>query len=154
MNPEISVVSGIVLGLFFTELTGISPGGIIVPGYLVLFINRPVELLLTVAAAIVVMLVVRLASNLFFLFGRRRYALCLLLGVLLKLCIEYLAQALFPLVPFSVSINGIRLIGWLIPGIMASDMYKQGVPRTLLGAAAVTALVYLLVQGLQGVGIG
>jgi hypothetical protein len=54
--------------------------------------------------------------------------------------------------PFGMSyiagISNISLIGWLIPGIIANDMYKQGIPRTLLAAATVTALIYLFVQGL------
>jgi len=41
----------------------------------------------------------------------------------------------------------IRLIGWLIPGIIASDMYKQGIPRTLLAASTVSAMVYLVAPG-------
>jgi len=147
MTQEFYIISGIILGLLFTGLTGFSPGGIIVPGYLALFINRPLELLLTAAAAAAVMLAVKLASKLFFIFGRRRYVLCLLLGVLLKLGIEYCANRWFPALSVPGSVNGIQLIGWLIPGIIANDMYKQGILRTLLGAAAVSAMVYLAAQG-------
>ena len=91
-----------------------------------------------------VMYAVKLLSKIFFLFGRRRYALYLLLGISLKLMITYFFQDL-------PHLGNLQLIGWLIPGIIASDMYKQGIPRTLLAAAAVTALVLLAVQGL---GIG
>lgn len=146
MHAEIYIITGIVLGLIFTELTGLSPGGIIVPGYVALFINRPLEILITGIAAAAVMLAVKLASRLFFIFGRRRYVLCLLSGVLLKLGIEYCARGFSSVLPAFDSINGIRLIGWLIPGIIANDMYKQGIPRTLLGSATVTALVYLVAQ--------
>ena len=144
MSHEGYIIAGIILGLLFTELTGLSPGGIIVPGYLALFINRPFEILLTIIAAAAVMLTVKLSSRFFFLFGRRRYALCLLLGVLSKLLIESLSKGL----PVVNSSSDVRLIGWLIPGIIAGDMYKQGITRTLLAAATVTALVYLLAQGL------
>ena len=147
MSPEgyiFYIISGVILGLLFTELTGLSPGGIIVPGYLALFLNRPFEILLTLIAAAGVMLAVRLSSRFLFLFGRRRYALCLLLGLLMKLVIESLFKGL----PLVNSANDVRLIGWLIPGIMAGDMYKQGITRTLLAAGTVTALVYLLAQGL------
>jgi len=144
MSQEVHIVAGVILGLLFTELTGLSPGGIIVPGYLALFLHRPLELLLTGIAAVGTMFAVKLASRFLFLFGRRRYALCLLFGILLKLGIEYLSRS----APMLNSAGSIRLIGWLIPGIIANDMYKQGILRTLLAAAAVTALVFLLAQGL------
>jgi len=143
MNPEVYIVTGIILGLLFTELTGLSPGGIIVPGYIAMFLNRPLEIFITVAAALCVMLVVKLASRLFFLFGRRRYVLCLLLGILFKLLIEHFSFGL----PMLGGRTDIRLIGWLIPGIIANDMYKQGIPRTLFAACTVSALVYLVALG-------
>ena len=139
MNPEVYIIAGIVIGLLFTELTGLSPGGIIVPGYLALFLYRPLEIVLTLTAAAGVMAGVKLLSRLFFLFGRRRYAMCILLGLLFKLGIEQFSPA--------DTITNVKLIGWLIPGIIANDMYKQGIPRTLLAAATVTALVFLLAQG-------
>jgi gamma-polyglutamate biosynthesis protein CapC len=142
MSIEIYIAAGIILSLLFTELTGLSPGGIIVPGYVAMCINQPFEILLTAAAALCVMLAVKLASSLFFLFGRRRYALCLLLGILFKLIIEH-----FLVLPLLGGRTDIRLIGWLIPGIIASDMYKQGIPRTLLAASTVSAMVYLAALG-------
>ena len=143
MNPEAYIVAGIVLGLLFTELTGLSPGGIIVPGYLALFLKNPLEIAFTLLASVGVMLLLKLISGFFFLFGRRRYVLCLLLGITLKLAIEHFTQGL----PVMGNRADIHLVGWLIPGIMANDMYKQGILRTLLAAAAVTAMVFLLAQG-------
>jgi len=143
MSVELYIVAGIIIGLLFTELTGLSPGGIIVPGYMALFLNRPLEIALTLAAAMGVMLCVKLLSGLFFLFGRRRYALFLLLGLLFKLIIDHV----FTGQTMMDNRIDIRLIGWLIPGIIASDMYKQGIPKTLFAAASVTALVFLLAQG-------
>jgi len=148
MNPEIYIIAGIVLGLLFTELTGLSPGGIIVPSYMAMFLNRPVEIILTVAAAVLIMFLVKLVSKYFYLFGRRRYVLCLLLGLTLKLAIEYF----FPNLPLPDN-TGIKLIGWLIPGILANDMNKQGIPSTLLGTGAVTALVFLFMQGWTVLGL-
>jgi poly-gamma-glutamate biosynthesis protein PgsC/CapC len=142
MTEEGYIIGGIMLGLLFTELTGLSPGGIIVPGYLALFLRQPLEIALTAAASAGVMCIVKFVSRFFFLFGRRRYVLCLLLGMLCKLGIERVSQGFAP-----DSESALRLIGWLIPGIIANDMYKQGIPRTALAATTVTALVFLLAQG-------
>jgi poly-gamma-glutamate biosynthesis protein PgsC/CapC len=145
MTEESYIIFGIMLGLLFTELTGLSPGGIIVPGYFALFLGRPLEIALTTAAAAGVMFAVKFISRLFFLFGRRRYVLCLLLGMLCKLGIERVYQGFA-----SDSGSAAGIIGWLIPGIIANDMYKQGIPRTVLAAATVTALVFLLAQVRRG----
>ena len=147
MSPEAYIIAGIVIGLIFTELTGLSPGGIIVPGYIALFLNHPIELILTGVTAVLVMIAIKLFSGVFFLFGRRRYALCLLLGILFKLLIEHFAPEFLSAFSGSGGITNIKLIGWLIPGIMANDMYKQGIPRTILAASTVTALVFLFAQG-------
>ena len=36
---------GLVLALIYVEVTGISPGGLIVPGYFALYLNQPWPLL-------------------------------------------------------------------------------------------------------------
>jgi len=148
MNPVIYLVAGIVLGLLFTELTGLSPGGIIVPGYFALFLHRPLEIVTTLTAAVGVMLLLKLVSKYFFLFGRRRYVLGLLLGILIKLVIEHFSLGL----PIFGARADIQLIGWLIPGIIANDMYKQGILRTLLATATVTAMVFLAAGGWTALG--
>ncbi len=51
MNVEIFFI-GLVLTLIFVAVTGLYPGGIIVPGYLVLFIDQPWRLAGTLAAVL------------------------------------------------------------------------------------------------------
>ena len=41
----------------------------------------------------------------------------------------------------------IRIIGHVVPGLIANDMYKQGVFKTLLGVLTSAAIVGLLVMG-------
>ena len=150
MNPVVFIACGIILSLLFTELTDLSPGGIVVPGYLALFLHNPLEIAFTLAAAVIVMFAVKLCSRYFLLFGRRRYALCLLLGLLFKIGFQQLS---FGLAFLDLGFD-VRIIGLLIPGIIASDMYKQGIPRTLLAAGTVTALVFLLATGWSAIGLG
>ena len=40
----------------------------------------------------------------------------------------------------------IRIIGHVVPGLIANDMYKQGVSKTLLGVLTSAAIVRLLVM--------
>ncbi|MCX7025062.1 MAG: poly-gamma-glutamate biosynthesis protein PgsC [Spirochaetes bacterium] len=135
MTPEAYLIVGVVIGLLLTELTGISPGGLIVPGYTAMFLDKPERLALTAGIALVTVPLVRLAGKYLLLYGRRRFALFLLTGFAVRALAEALVPSLFP------SLGGIEAIGWLIPGIIASDVDKQGPVRTFLALAAVAAMV-------------
>jgi poly-gamma-glutamate biosynthesis protein PgsC/CapC len=124
--------------MLFTELTDVSPGGLIVPGYLALFRDRPDRLALSLVIALLAVAILRLAGRFLILFGRRRFALFLLAGF----AVRVVAESSLPLV--NPAFGGLEAIGWLVPGIIASDMDKQGVPKTLLAAGAVAALVILV----------
>ena len=77
-----TLIIGFVLALLWAELADISPGGIIVPGYLALYFDRPLRLLATLAAALLTLAVYRLLSRHLILFGRRRFILMVLVGAL------------------------------------------------------------------------
>ncbi|MDX9958385.1 MAG: poly-gamma-glutamate biosynthesis protein PgsC [Spirochaetia bacterium] len=143
MSPEAYLVLGVVLGILFTELTDVSPGGLIVPGYLALFRDRPDRIALSLVVAVLTVAVLRLTGRFLILFGRRRFALFLLAGF----AIRVLAEFSLPLV--NPGFSSLEAVGWLIPGIIASDMDKQGVPKTLLAAGAVAALVILVALAVE-----
>ncbi|TFG84149.1 MAG: poly-gamma-glutamate biosynthesis protein PgsC [Spirochaetales bacterium] len=138
MNSELFLVVGVVLGMLFTELTGISPGGLIVPGYIALFWNQPARIALTAAIAIATMFAIKFLSRWMLLFGRRRYALFLLVGFTIRAGAQLILPSLFP------ALGGLEAVGWLVPGIIASDIDKQGAPKTFLALGAVAALVRLV----------
>lgn len=142
MSIELYLVAGVALGMIFTELTGISPGGIIVPGYIALFWNQPGRLALTAAVALATVLVLRLLSRWLLLFGRRRYALFILVGFTLRAGAQLVLPELFP------ELGGLEAVGWLIPGIIASDVDKQGALKTFAALGAVAALVRLVALAL------
>ncbi|MDR0841249.1 MAG: poly-gamma-glutamate biosynthesis protein PgsC [Christensenellaceae bacterium] len=129
---------GILLSLFFYETTGVSPGGIIVPAYFALFIGEPLRMLSTLGIALVCLLTVKLLSNYMILYGRRRYAVYVLLGLFYK---ALLSLVLLPNPAFFFSISA--SIGYLVPGILAQDAERQGALKTLAALAAVTLLTHL-----------
>lgn len=130
---------GVLLSLAFVWLTGTFPGGIIVPSYLVLFLREPERIAGTLLAAALTMVAYRVASEWFILFGRRRFAFLVLTG---GLCAA-LGSGLLPFV-FPVSLE-FRVIGWVIPGLIAHHMDRQGAVVTT--AALVTATVALGLAG-------
>lgn len=134
MGLELPFV-GLLVSLAFIAVTGIYPGGIIVPSYLVLFLPEPDRLVGTLVAALLTWLVFVLASRWLILFGRRRFAFMILVGGLWALAGQTLLPALFPItVEFSV-------IGWVIPGLIANHVQRQGVGVTLGALVLVTVFL-------------
>ena len=56
---EISIGLGILLSLILSETLGVTAGGIIVPGYISLFLHNPIQVLSTFAVAILVWLIIK-----------------------------------------------------------------------------------------------
>lgn len=138
---------GLVLGLLFFETVGFSPGGMIVPGYVALFLLDPWRVGGTLAAALVTFCLIRVLSNFLILYGRRRFVLTVLLGFLL-------ARGLGALPPLDLAgPHDLRVIGFVVPGLIANDIEHQGVPATLLSLLAVAGVVRLLLYGLSNSGL-
>lgn len=139
----LSVGIGLVTGLLFAELFGVAAGGMIVPGYLALYLSRPADVLITVSAALLTFGAVRALSSLLILYGRRRTALTLLVGYLVGSLLH--SAAADYLTPAGTEL---RLVGFVIPGLIALWIERQGVVETfaaLLTASTVVRLILILV---------
>ncbi len=137
MGYEVSFL-GLLISLLFIGLTGYYPGGIIVPSYLVLFVNQPARILGTLIAALLTVLCFKIASRYLIIFGRRRLVFMVLVGG----CWTMLWLQVLPFI-FPLSLE-FRVIGWLIPGLIANHFERQGVLVTTASLIAVTFVVYLL----------
>ncbi len=80
---EIAVGLGIVFSLILTETVGVTAGGVIVPGYIALYLHDPLKVISTFVISIIVFLIVRALSNFMLIYGKRRLVFCLLFGFLL-----------------------------------------------------------------------
>ncbi len=131
---------GLMASLVFIGITGIYPGGVIVPSYLVLFMRSPERILGTLIVALVTLLCFKLASNHLILFGTRRFVFMLMVaGAWTLLWLRFLPA----LLPASLEF---RVIGWVVPGLIANNMERQGVLVTSASLVAVTVAVYFLTQ--------
>ena len=135
---QIAITLSVILGLLSAELLGIATGGLISAGYLSLYFNTPLRLASTVVLSLVVYLVVLGLDQVIFLYGRRRFALCILLSAI--------GSWLFQRILVSANPAGLdlRIIGYIIPGLMANDMLKQGIFKTIAAVVAIAALIWLL----------
>jgi poly-gamma-glutamate biosynthesis protein PgsC/CapC len=129
---------GLVIGFVFYEATGVSPGGVVAPGYFALFVHQPDRMLATIIVALLVWGALELLSPRLILFGRRRLLLALLLGFSIKLVSE---QWILPASGLTLDLHA---IGYLIPGLVANEMARQRVLPTLAALGSVTIMVYLI----------
>jgi poly-gamma-glutamate biosynthesis protein PgsC/CapC len=135
-----TLLIGLLLALLWAETTDISPGGIIVPGYFGLYLGQPLRVLATLAAALLILAVYRLLSRYLILFGRRRFVLMVLAGAVLS-------QAWFLVLPRLLEAPlELRVIGWVIPGILASNLARQKFWPTLASTVTVSALTFAAVR--------
>jgi poly-gamma-glutamate biosynthesis protein PgsC/CapC len=131
---------GLIMSLLFTEAVGFAAGGFVVPGYVALYLDRPLQVLATIVAALVTYLCLKLAGRLFLLYGRRTLVLAVLLGFLFGA----ITQRVAVLASFA---GGFAAIGYIIPGLLAYWMTRQGLIQTLaaMGVAAVLVRLALIV---------
>jgi poly-gamma-glutamate biosynthesis protein PgsC/CapC len=131
---------GLVLALLWAEVTDVSAGGLIVAGYFALYLDRPPRVAATLAVALLALAAYRLLAGRFLLFGRRRFVLLVLLGAVLAQAWSLFLPGL-PAAPAEL-----RVIGWVVPGILASSLVRQKPLPTLASLAAVSALTFAVVR--------
>lgn len=132
------VFLALLLSLAFASVTGFSPGGIIVPSYLVLFISQPSRLGGTLIAALLTYCCYQLISRYLIIFGRRMFFFMVMVGALWT----YAWIEFFPLLsPVSLEF---RVIGWVVPGLIANNFQRQGIVPTSAALVTVTVAVYLI----------
>lgn len=132
MNREIAVVAlGIALGMIYFHRTGFSPGGIISPGILALHMYSFHVFAWTAAFSIFIFILLEIAVRTFGVYGRQRTALSLLIAALIGL----MPTGFLPLEPV--------WLGWVIPGLVASDIQRQGFVPTISGLVAISGITFM-----------
>lgn len=141
---EIAIGLGVAFSLIFHEVFGLAAGGIVVPGYIALNFHDPYKLFGTLFVAFVVWLCIRIISQFVFVYGRRRMVLAVLLGFIFG----YLSREVFT---FGIGDVRLEAIGYIIPGLIANWMERQGVYKTittvLIGGAMVRLLIIVVTGG-------
>ncbi|MFA5719817.1 MAG: poly-gamma-glutamate biosynthesis protein PgsC [Acholeplasmataceae bacterium] len=141
------IIIGIIVSIIFYELTGLSPGGIIVPGLLVLYINQIDRVIYTVIISIITVYAVRLLSKHVLIYGKRRFAVMILVSILMHLLTALLLKSL------SISMLNISIIGITISGLIANEMYKQSIKKTIPSMIIVVVFLQMMVLIFKGLGL-
>jgi len=150
MLIEASVGLSVILNLLALELVGFSAGGVIVPGYLALYLDQPLRLIATGAAALVTLAAVLALGRVTVLYGRRKFAAMLLVGFLANAGMTALLTAAVSAGPAAAHLVDLRAIGYLVPGLLANEMSRQGVLVTIAMTMIVTIVIRLLLDILFG----
>lgn len=129
---------GVILSFLYGEVTGLLAGGLVGPGYLALYMDQPIRIAITLVIAALTYLFVNAISNYVILFGRRRFMAMVLTGMFMG----WLVGRVVSWIP-SLG-QDIRAIGYIIPGLIANDSSKQGLPKTLVSTLLVAGVVRLL----------
>lgn len=135
----LSVGIGLAVGLLFTELFGLAAGGMIVPGYVALYLTRPVEVLLTIGAGFLTFAIVHALSSVLIIYGRRRTVLTIMLGYLIGMLIRWTTRDITPLIS-----NDYMAIGFIIPGLIAIWLDRQGIFATICSLVTASVVVRLI----------
>ncbi|MBX0359460.1 poly-gamma-glutamate biosynthesis protein PgsC [Halobacillus sp. Nhm2S1] len=136
----IAIVIGVILSLLYAEKTGIVPAGLVVPGYIALIFDQVMYVLAVGLISLVTYLLVsQVLSRFTVLYGRRKFAAMLTVGVLMKMSMDYL----YPLTPFPVM--ELRGIGVIVPGLIANSIQKQGVLPTFSATFLIAFATFVLI---------
>ena len=138
---------GLIVSLIFSELFGVAPGGMVVPGYFALRLVHPMDVALTVAAGFATFAIVHALGSILILYGRRRTVLMILVGYLLGMGLRLVLHG--NAVTFG---QEWAIIGFIIPGLIGIWLDRQGVMETvstLLTVSVLVRLVLILVVGTE-----
>lgn len=139
---EAAVGLGVLVSLIFTELLGASAGGIVVPGYIALYLDRPVQIITTLLVALATWMIIRVISNFTILYGKRRMALSILVGFI----IGWLVSGM----ELNVMSFNVDSIGYIIPGLIANWLERQGLVKTITTMVVAAILVRITLMVISG----
>ncbi len=142
---EEAIGLGLVISLIFSETLGLAAGGMVVPGYLALMIHEPLRIIGTIACALLTLGALKLLSRYTLIYGRRRIVVAVLIGFVFGALSRDLLYVKYRAVPVDL-----RTIGYVIPGLIANWMERQGVLQTLCVMTMTAVLVRLLLMLLSG----
>lgn len=135
-----SVALSILISLTLFECFSIFAGGFISAGYIAFFLDQPFRIISTLIIATASYGIVELLNRRLILFGRRRFFLLISLSILLSFIFE--KSFIF----VSHLNQDIRIIGYLIPGLIANDMSKQGIIKTVLILLLSSTIIWMIMH--------
>ena len=146
MNTEfyLALLVGLLLSLAIEEFFGVNCGGVVVAGYLSMICDDLLSMAVVFAISFLAYMVVEfILPKFMLLFGKRKFVVSLLVGLVFKVIADFLV----PTLPFAtLAFSG---VGVITPGLIAHTSAKQGFHITLPAVLIATYLTFGIVQGLM-----
>ena len=130
---------GMFLSLILTETIGLAAGGIVVPGYIALNLHHPFQVVMTIIIGIITFLIVKFISHYIIIYGRRLLIVSILIGYLLA----YFTKIAPPLTIKTLSLS-METVGFVMPGLIAYWIARQGIFQTVSALIIIAGLVRLI----------
>ena len=141
------LILGLILSIFFYEMSDISPGGIIVPGVMVMYFQQVDRMIYTVVISFITYFIVQFLTKHFIIYGKRKFALMIIVSLFVNIIFSSLMNLL------SINMLNVNIVGYTIAGLIAYEMSKQGSFKTISALAIVVGLLQLIVIVLTSVGV-
>jgi gamma-polyglutamate biosynthesis protein CapC len=143
---QISIGLGLVVSLAFSEFLGLAAGGMVVPGYFALGLGDPARVAMTLVVGVLTYLCVHFMQSFMIIYGRRRTVLMILVGYLIGMVVRNFIA--LEVSAFELDLN---VIGYIIPGLIAIWIDRQGMIETvstlLVSSVLVRMMLILLNSG-------
>lgn len=143
---RLTIILGIVVSTIIYKRTGLTLGGVIVCGYLALFVGQPIHIIVTlVIAYLTYQIVYKVLQKRFMLNGRSLFEVEILVGLVFQVAWITIIKAMGL---FNIDWAILYGIGFVLPGVIAHDMGRQGPRNTigsiLLGVSIVALIIFPL----------
>lgn len=141
----ISIGIGLVTSLAFSEMLGLAAGGMVVPGYMAVYMDKPLVVLLTLGVSYLTWFSVHAMGTVTIIYGRRRTVLMILVGFAFGWIVRAMGGIELPTGTLDLSV-----VGYIIPGLIAIWIDRQGLMETIaamLTASVIVRLALILVLG-------
>ncbi len=144
---SLSIGIGLLVSLIFVGTLGLMTGGMVVPGYLALAMAQPGTVALTLVDALIIFGFIRLLSQFLIIYGRRRIAIIILFAFISGVALRALFGSYYLVSMFG---DAYSVIGFIIPGLIALSMDRQGIIETLTALLISAALIRMILILLIG----
>jgi gamma-polyglutamate biosynthesis protein CapC len=142
---SLSIGIGLVVSLFFSEFLGLTAGGMVVPGYVALYLDRPVIIIITLAVSYLTYFIVHSLGNVMIIYGRRRTVMMILVGYTMG----FLIRSFSPLELPTTTVD-LTIIGYIIPGLIAIWIDRQGLVESVSALVIASVFVRMLLILITG----
>ncbi len=141
----LSIGIGLVVSLALSEMLGLTAGGMVVPGYIALYLDQPLVVALTLLVSYLTYFIVHSLSTLMMIYGRRRTVMMILVGFAMGALIRSFGYITLPKATVDLTI-----VGYIIPGLIAIWIDRQGVVESfcaLIIASVIVRIILILITG-------